>query len=60
LEDTPLKVSVTTAPTKGSVSIGNTGAYTYTATSGGVDTFGYRVCDADNECDTATVTITTG
>ncbi|MEM7132835.1 MAG: Ig-like domain-containing protein [Chloroflexota bacterium] len=53
-------VSVTSGPSSGSTSVnGTTGAITYTPNPGisGSDSFVYEVCDAINQCDTATVTI---
>jgi hypothetical protein len=56
----PATVVVFSEPLNGSVAIDNTtGAITYTPTHGfnGVDTLTYQVCDNDNLCDTANVTI---
>lgn len=52
-------VSVTDPPDNGAVDCFN-GTCTYTPANGfvGVDTFTYQVCDTQNECDTAVVTIT--
>jgi len=48
-------------PAHGSVSVnGNDVTYTPDAGWSGADTFTYTVCDADEACDTATVTVTTG
>jgi hypothetical protein len=52
---------VTTGPDNGSiVEVDNTtGEITYEPDSGfnGTDTFIYRLCDTENACDTATVTV---
>lgn len=47
-------------PTKGSVSLNPSGAYTYKANAGtsGTDTFTYHLIDGDKSSNTATVTIT--
>ena len=62
----PSTVTVTTAPTHGTVSINTTtGAATYVPTTGytGTDSFVYRVCDTSSPtpvCGSATVTLTVG
>ena len=47
-------------PSNGSVILNLNGTYTYTpnATFSGIDTFYYRLCDIDGDCDTAMVIIT--
>ena len=44
----------------GTVTMNSTGGYTYTpaANYNGSDVFAYRLCDADGDCSTATVTVT--
>ena len=44
----------------GIVSMDMSGSYTYTPTSGysGTDVFNYQLCDVDNDCSNATVTVT--
>jgi VCBS repeat-containing protein len=46
--------------THGTVTMSIGGVYTYTPATNfhGVDVFSYQVCDVDNDCSTATVTIT--
>lgn len=46
----------------GTVTLTSTGNYTYTPATGyyGTDVFNYRLCDVDNDCSSATVTITIG
>ncbi|HLP96314.1 MAG TPA: cadherin-like domain-containing protein [Saprospiraceae bacterium] len=61
-------VEVVTAPTHGSAVVNNNGTpgiltddyivYTPSADYTGADQFTYRICDASNDCDTATVNIT--
>ncbi len=52
--------SLTINPTNGLVSVLTDGTFTYTPSPGfaGNDTFYYRVCDVDGDCDTAMVVIT--
>src|SRR5207244_2745528 len=44
----------------GTVTMNSNGTYTYTpaANYNGTDVFNYRLCDVDNDCSSATVTIT--
>jgi VCBS repeat-containing protein len=51
--------SVVTPPTTGTVVMNTNGTFTFTPATGfsGTVTFTYQVCDADNDCATATVTI---
>ena len=51
--------SVATPPGNGSINIAPNGVATYTPAAGfnGVDTFEYQVCDSDENCDTALVTV---
>ena len=46
-------------PTNGTLTNNANGTFTYTPTTGftGTDSFTYQICDTDNACDTATVTI---
>ncbi|MET0489027.1 MAG: DNRLRE domain-containing protein, partial [Acidimicrobiales bacterium] len=46
-------------PTNGTLTNNANGTFTYTPTTGftGTDNFTYQICDTDNACDTATVTI---
>ena len=55
-----LTVTNATDPANGSVVINADGTITYTPDPdfNGTDTFTYQVCDPDNACDTATVTVT--
>ena len=48
-----------TTPTNGTLTNNANGTFTYTPTTGftGTDNFTYQICDTDNACDTATVTI---
>jgi VCBS repeat-containing protein len=50
----------TSSPSSGTVVFNSTGAFTYTPTStfSGTVSFGYKVCDVNNDCASATVTIT--
>lgn len=53
-------LSVTSNPVNGSAKVDTTtGAITYTPNSGfnGTDTFIYQLCDSENACDTASVTV---
>ena len=52
--------SVTGSPQHGTVVMNPNGTYTYTpaANYNGSDAFSYKLCDADNDCSTATVSIT--
>jgi VCBS repeat-containing protein len=47
-------------PANGTATVNADGTFTYTPNTGfsGVDTFTYKLCDVDNDCSTATVTIT--
>jgi gliding motility-associated-like protein len=60
LEDSPVTFSVQSDVNNGSLTLNNDGSYTYEPNAGynGFDSFVYEVCDADGECDQATVTIT--
>jgi LPXTG-site transpeptidase (sortase) family protein len=51
--------SNTTSPTRGTLVFNADSSFTYTpnANINGSDTFNYRLCDTNNDCDTATVTI---
>ncbi|MEO1286340.1 MAG: Ig-like domain-containing protein [Chloroflexota bacterium] len=61
--DLPLdfdSLSITEDPNRGTVSVGANGNITYTLTDGefsGTDSFVYQICNVDNTCDTATVTV---
>ncbi len=52
--------SVVTNPTNGTLNINADGTFTYTpnANFNGADTFYYKLCDVDSDCDTAMVVIT--
>jgi gliding motility-associated-like protein len=52
--------TIVTAPSNGSVVLNTNGSYTYTPDDdfNGTDTFVYKVCDIDGDCDQAMVTIT--
>jgi gliding motility-associated-like protein len=52
--------SLLTAPVNGKIIFNADGSYSYTPNSvfNGSDIFTYRICDADGDCDQATVTIT--
>ena len=52
--------SLVTGPSHGVLVFNADGSYTYTPAANfhGTDSFTYQVCDADNDCSTATVTIT--
>ncbi|MBW8333868.1 MAG: tandem-95 repeat protein, partial [Prolixibacteraceae bacterium] len=52
--------TIETAPSNGSVVLNPDGSYTYTPDDdfNGTDTFVYKVCDIDGDCDQAMVTIT--
>ncbi|MBL0047301.1 MAG: tandem-95 repeat protein [Bacteroidetes bacterium] len=58
----PLSVTVVTTTANGTLVMNVNGTFTYTPNAGfsGTDTFSYSVCDPNNACDTATVTITVG
>ncbi len=58
----PLTVTTVSDPPNGSVTINPDGTVTYTPDPNynGEDSFTYTICDPDNACDTATVTITIG
>ena len=49
-----------TDPANGALVFNADGTYTYTPEAGwsGTDSFTYQICDADDDCDEATVTIT--
>ena len=55
-------VEPTSAPTKGTVALQNTGEFTYTPTTDfvGEDSFTYEACSASGECATAVVSIKVG
>lgn len=61
-EGAPLRASLVTTASHGSVTLGGTGGFTYTPTSGycGADTFTYRASDGVRDSATATATITVG
>ena len=52
--------SIATEPNNGTIVFNTNGTYTYTPnpTFSGLDTFYYRLCDVDGDCDTAIVVIT--
>jgi VCBS repeat-containing protein len=54
------RTTVATAPAHGTVTLDSQCHYTYIPDSNfnGTDTFSYRLCDVDGDCDTATVVIT--
>ncbi len=59
----PLTISVLVTTANGTLLLNNiTGNFTYTPNAGfsGIDTFTYSICDPNNACDTAIVTITVG
>ncbi|WP_255570640.1 Ig-like domain-containing protein [Cryobacterium cheniae] len=59
----PTSVSIVAGPTHGTVDVDpDTGEVTYSPDSGytGTDSFTYKVCDVDGNCDTATVTVKVG
>ncbi|HEX8098816.1 MAG TPA: Ig-like domain-containing protein, partial [Actinomycetota bacterium] len=58
--DTPIQVSKTSNPGAGTAIVHHSGTWTFTPEplAVGVDTFSYKVCDAQGECDTAIVSIT--
>jgi gliding motility-associated-like protein len=51
--------SIVTQPTRGTITFNIDGSYTYTPGQNfvGNDTFTYKLCDADGDCDEASVTI---
>jgi hypothetical protein len=59
LNVTPGTVTITTPPTQGTVTVNPDNTVTYTPNSGftGADTFNYLVCNAQQQCDPATVTV---
>ncbi len=56
----PASVTVTSGPSDGTVNVNGDGSIDYTpdADFSGTDSFTYEVCDAEGDCDTATVTVT--
>lgn len=60
LNDTPIVVTITTAPGAGTavVQTGNVVLYTPTANYAGFDSFAYTVTDSDGDSDSATVSVT--
>ena len=60
LEDGGIIISIETNPQNGTLQINADNTITYTPDNNylGTDEFVYRVCDKDNDCDIATVTIT--
>ncbi len=60
LEDGGITVTINSAPSNGSVSIGQNDAITYTPNSGysGSDVFTYRIVDADGDASSASVNVT--
>ena len=58
--NTEYSVQVTSVPANGFVLVNTNGTVTYTSNENfhGSDTFIYKVCDVDGNCDQATVTIT--
>ena len=60
IDGDPLTVTDATDPANGSVTVNADGTITYTPNPNfnGTDTFTYQVCDPDNECDAATVSVT--
>ena len=59
IDDTPLTLNIATQSENGVVSIKPDNTIDFTPNTGfiGTTTFDYEVCDVDNECNTATVTI---
>ncbi len=60
LEDGAISITISSVPSNGSVSLAQSGVITYTPNSGyaGVDTFIYRITDADGDASSATVNVT--
>jgi len=60
LDDGNISVAISTQPLHGTVVVESNKTITYTPNGlfNGDDTFIYRVCDGENDCDEATVTIT--
>ncbi len=60
LEDGGIVVTLSAAPTNGTVTVGSNGALTYTPNSGyaGADTFQYQITDADGDTSSANVSVT--
>ncbi len=59
----PTSVSIVAGPSHGTVDVDlDTGEITYSPDSSytGTDSFTYKVCDIDGNCDTATVTVKVG
>ncbi len=56
----PSDVSVSSSPEHGTATVGSDGRIVYTPEGDftGTDTFTYKVCDGEQRCDTATVTVT--
>lgn len=54
----PESVEIVRQPDHGSAHVGSPVTYTPAPDFNGTDTFDYRVCDATERCDTATVTVT--
>ena len=59
LNDGGLVVTTTSSPSNGTVSVNDSNIVTYTPSADylGYDSFTYKVCDADGDCDSATVLI---
>lgn len=59
IADTPVSISISSAPSNGNVVIGQNGAITYTPNGGysGADLIAYQITDADGDTDTATITV---
>ncbi|MGE0089643.1 MAG: Ig-like domain-containing protein, partial [Bacteroidales bacterium] len=59
LEDGGIVVSLVSNPSNGTIVVNLDNTVTYTPNTGfmGTDQFEYQVCDLNNDCDTATVTI---
>lgn len=60
IDSSPLTYSVTTPPSAGSINMSSNGSYVFNppANQSGNYTFTYQVCDSQNACASATVTIT--
>ena len=59
LEDGGLLITESSSPTNGSIQVNGNNTITYTPDLDyiGIDQFDYQVCDKDNDCDIATVTV---